>query len=215
LPGEITRLKDAEERLRQPEMEVRQILDFTPQFVAVFGPDRERLYVNRIALDYLGISLDEWRQRSAGAEVHRDDSERLRTVAERALATGSPYELELRLRDSDGSYRWFLARSNPVHDDKGQVVRWYVVCNDIDDRKRTEERLQRENATLREEIDHVSMFEEMSEAPRRCKRFFRVFPKSRPVTVPSSSQARREWARNSWRAAFTGGRIVRRARLSA
>jgi PAS domain S-box-containing protein len=213
--SDTTRLQEAEHRLRQLEMEVREILDFTPHFVAVFGRNRERLYVNRIALDYLGISLDEWRQRSVGAEVHRDDSKRLQADAERALATGSPYQLELRLCKSDGSYRWFLARYHPVRDDKGQIVRWYVVCTDIDDRKRTEERLQRENATLREEIDHVSMFEEMSEAPRRCKRFFRVFPKSRPVTLPSSSQARQEWARNSWPAAFTGGRIVRLARLSA
>ena len=159
--SDTTRLQEAEHRLRQLEMEVREILDFTPHFVAVFGRNRERLYVNRIALDYLGISLDEWRQRSVGAEVHRDDSKRLQADAERALATGSPYQLELRLCKSDGSYRWFLARYHPVRDDKGQIVRWYVVCTDIDDRKRTEERLQRENATLREEIDHVSMFEEI------------------------------------------------------
>jgi formate hydrogenlyase transcriptional activator len=67
----------------------------------------------------------------------------------------------LRLRNGDGSYRWFLARSNPVRDDKGQIIRWYVACTDIDDRKTAEERLQQENVALREELDKASMFEEI------------------------------------------------------
>src|SRR4029077_13711447 len=73
----------------------------------------------------------------------------------------SSYELELRLRKADGSYRWFLIRYNPVLDAKGNVVRWYAACADIEDRKRAEERLQQENVALREEVDAASMFEEI------------------------------------------------------
>jgi formate hydrogenlyase transcriptional activator len=69
--------------------------------------------------------------------------------------------LELRVRGADGNYRWFLARYNPLHDDKGQVKRWYVALTDIEDRKRAEERLQHENVALREEVDKASMFEEI------------------------------------------------------
>jgi formate hydrogenlyase transcriptional activator len=69
--------------------------------------------------------------------------------------------LELRLRKFDGSYRWFLARSNPVLDDKGNVVRWYVASTDIEEHKRTEERMRQENVALREEINKASMFEEI------------------------------------------------------
>jgi len=65
------------------------------------------------------------------------------------------------LRKADGSYRWFLVRYNPLCDDKGQVIRWYVAGTDIDDRKKAEERLQSENVALREEIDKTSMFEEI------------------------------------------------------
>ena len=52
---DITERKRAEEELRRSEMELRQILDFAPQLVAVYGPNRERLHINRIALDYLGV----------------------------------------------------------------------------------------------------------------------------------------------------------------
>jgi transcriptional regulator with GAF, ATPase, and Fis domain len=98
---------------------------------------------------------------SRGSLTHPDDSERVKACWDRALASGSAYEVELRLRKHDGSYRWFLARYNPVRDDKGQIMRWYVASTDIDERKRAEEKLQLENAALREEIDQTSMFEEI------------------------------------------------------
>jgi PAS domain-containing protein len=75
---DITDHKGAEDKIRKQEMEVRQILDLTPQLVAVLGPHRERLYANRVALDYLGMGLDEWRQRSTGSDIHPEDSERLK-----------------------------------------------------------------------------------------------------------------------------------------
>ncbi len=77
------------------------------------------------------------------------------------MISGSPYELEVRLRAADGSYRWFLARYNPVRDDQGQIMRWYVACTDIDDRKRSEDRMRNETIALREELDRASMFEEI------------------------------------------------------
>ena len=159
---DVTERKRAEEERRRSEMELRQMLDLTPQLVAVFGPNRERLYANSILLDYLGLTLEEWRQRFDRDEfVHPDDLERANGLFDRALSSGAGFESELRLRKGDGSYRWFLARCNPVRDDKGQITRWYVACTDIEDRKRAEERLREENVALREEIDKASMFEEI------------------------------------------------------
>ena len=159
--SDITALKAAEKQAREQELELRQILDLTPQVIAVYGPRRERLFVNRVALDYFGLTLQEWRDTPHGAVGHADDVERVRAKWDGALLSGSAFEIEARFRKGDGHYRWFLARYNPVRDDKGQVRRWYVACTDIEDRKRTEERLQQENVALREEIDKTSMFEEI------------------------------------------------------
>src|SRR5258706_3257956 len=159
---DITERKTVEEQIRQQEMELRQILDATPHVIAVYGPNRERLYVNRIALDYLGLAGQEWQQTlERFAFVHPDDRARERDYYDRARSTGSAYENELRLRKGDGTYRWFLARSNPVVNAKGHIARWYVACADIDDRKMAEERLQQENVALREEVAADSMFEEI------------------------------------------------------
>jgi PAS domain S-box-containing protein len=165
---DVTEQRRAEAVIREQEAELRQIVDLAPQFVAVFGPGDESLYANRILLDYLGLTLEEWRQRFKSATpsydteaVHPDDWERVTGDSSRAVAGGAAFELEMRLRDSNGAYRWFLARYNPLRDGAGQITRWYVTGTDIEDRKQAEERLQNENVALREEVDKASMFEEI------------------------------------------------------
>src|SRR6266481_5722253 len=165
---DITDRKTAEGKIREQESELRQIVDLAPQFVGVFGPNREGLFVNRVALDYFGLTLEEWRQRFNSSVptyssefLHPDDRKRITRDSDRALSRGAAFELEMRLRKSDGSYRWFFLRYNPLHDEEGQITRWYVTGTDIEDRKQAEDRLRQENVALREEIDKASMFEEI------------------------------------------------------
>jgi PAS domain S-box-containing protein len=162
-PDELkTRVAESTAELRRSETELRQILDLAPQLIAVYGPNRERLYANRVLLDYVGFSLEEWRQSlGRGNYLHPDDIEQISGFFDHAVARGSAGELELRLRNRDGTYRWFLARFNPLRDEQGQITRWYVAATDIEDRKQAEDRLRGENVALREEIDKASMFEEI------------------------------------------------------
>jgi formate hydrogenlyase transcriptional activator len=158
---DITERRTAEERIREQETELWQMLDLAPQLVAVFGPTFNRLYANRMALSYLGVTLDEWLNREIPSDVHPEDAPRLQANVECSIKDGQASGVEVRARGGDGTYRWFLARHNPVRDEKGRIVRWYAGLTDIDDRKRAEERLQQENVALREEIDKMSMFEEV------------------------------------------------------
>jgi formate hydrogenlyase transcriptional activator len=151
---------DIEDRKRA-EIELRQSLDLAPQIIGVLGPRRERLYANRVALAYYGVTLDEWRQRSFGPEVHPDDFDRVKAAVDRSVANPAAYEMEMRLRKGDGTYRWFLVRYNPLRDDQGQLIRWYLACTDIDDRRRIEDRMRNETVALREDLDRASMFEEI------------------------------------------------------
>jgi PAS domain S-box-containing protein len=193
---DVTERKRSEDKIREQEAEFRQIVDLAPQLVAVYGPDLERLYCNRMALDYQGVSLDEWRQMKRGGLVHPDDSERLKASWDRALAKGSAHEVELRQRKHDGSYRWFLARYHPVHDEKGQITRWYVTATDIEDRKQAEDRLRSENVALREEIDKASMFEEIVGTARPLKavlsRIGKVAPTDSTVLISGETGTGKE-----------------------
>jgi formate hydrogenlyase transcriptional activator len=169
LIGQITHLatvaiehKHREEKLRQDERELRRITDAIAQLICVLGPDGKTLYANRFMLDYSGVSLedvmaDDFRARFC----HSDDIERSQNERQHAFEREAPFELELRARRKDGQYRWLLIRYNPLRDEEGRIIRWYATGTDIDDRKRAEERIQKENLALREEIDQSSMFEEI------------------------------------------------------
>ena len=168
-------------------------------------PQRERLYANRVALTYYGVSLDEWRQRTHRAEVHPDDADRVQTDIDPSLRSGTAYQLDMRLRGSDGAYRWFLVRYNALQDDQGQIVRWYIAATDIEDRKRDEQKLQQENVALREEIDKTSMFEAVRLRSRQsCPRY----PRSPAAIRRCLSPAKPVPARNSSHERFTGGHLV-------
>jgi PAS domain S-box-containing protein len=158
---DVTEQEQLTSALRGREDELRQVLDLTPQVVTVYGPKRERIYANRVALAYFGMGLDEWSRQSISSDVHPEDLERLKVQLEHAFSSCSSFEVEIRLRKGDRTYRWFLARGQPMLDERGAVTRWYIASTDIDDRKRAEERLQQENVALREEIEKASMFEEI------------------------------------------------------
>src|ERR1700687_3610668 len=86
---DITERKTAEEKIRVQEAELRQMLDFAPQLIGVLGPQLERLYANRVALAYYGVSLDEWRQ-SHETEIHPDDVDKVKAHFDRSLISGAP-----------------------------------------------------------------------------------------------------------------------------
>src|SRR5260370_7312743 len=171
--------------VRVQEAELRQMLDLAPQLIGVLGPRLETLYATQKAVAYYGVGLDEWRQRSHETEIHPDDLDRVKAHFDRSLTSGAPYvEMEKRLRGGDGTYRWFLVRYNPLRDDQGQIVRWYIAGTDIEDRKRDEDKLQQENAALREEIDETSMFEQI---PRTSPAFQTVLSRISKVAPTDST----------------------------
>ena len=169
--------KRAEEKLRQDERELRQLIDFLPQHVLVLDTEGSLLQANQVLLDYNGHTLEE--MQGAGSDerhkrdLHPDDLERARSERRCGLASGVPFEIEKRMRGKDGRYRWFLFRYNPLLNEQGRVARWFATATDIEDRKQTEQTVRNENLALREQIDRDSMFEDIvgsSEALRKVLR---------------------------------------------
>jgi PAS domain S-box-containing protein len=134
------------------EGEYLQLLDLSPLFVTVVGPRRERLYINKVGLEYLGTATDRWRDTLPSAELHPEDLEPVQHYWNAAFLTGLPFECEFRSRRSDGTYRWLLARVNRVDDDQGNVLRWHQAISDIEDRKRADDLLRQEEPPICVEV---------------------------------------------------------------
>lgn len=119
-------------------------------------PDGSNEYLNKRWHDYTGLTPEESHGWGWQAAFHPEDLPPLMMRWRELLAAGEPGEIEARLRRHDGVFRWFLIRVEPLCDDTGEVIRWYGTSADIEDRKRAEERLRRDENELRRITDAIA-----------------------------------------------------------
>jgi PAS domain S-box-containing protein len=139
-----------EDRLRQTERMLRLTIQTIPVFIVTALPDGTVDFVSPRFTEFTGLSEAEWLGAGWLNATHPDDRDGAAERWQLALSAGEPFELETRLRRADGSYRWFLGRAVPLRDETGHVVKWYATATDIEDRKRSEEKLRRSEAYLRD-----------------------------------------------------------------
>src|SRR5258705_5059394 len=140
---DIDDLKRAQDALRESEHESRLIVDSIPGLVVALAPDGEVEFVNRQGQEFFGQPLEELKHWGTNGAIHPEDLPRLIEDFTHAIASGHPFEWEVRGRRFDGVYRWFQSGGFPLRDASGRIVRWYTLLVDIDERKRAEEELRR------------------------------------------------------------------------
>src|SRR5208337_993122 len=113
-------------------------------------PGPSNAFVSRGWREYTGLSAEETEGFGWQSIVHPEDLQRHMQNWRVCSATGEPLENEVRYRSTNGEYRWFLDRAVPLSDEHGNVVKWYGVLTDIEDRKRAEQALIRSEAYLAE-----------------------------------------------------------------
>src|ERR1700752_5168325 len=141
--------KRGEETLRQSENRLRLCIDTIPTMAWSLLPDGSVDFVNQRWLEYTGLSLQEALADSIRT-IHPADLPRVVEKWRTDMAAGEPCEDEMRLRRADGEYRWFLVRTVPLRDERGNIVKWYGSSIDIEDRRQAEEALRRSEAYLAE-----------------------------------------------------------------
>jgi PAS domain S-box-containing protein len=146
------------------ENALRRAVDTTPAFIHTARPDGYLDYFNRGWLDFFGKSLEEvcgWRWTES---VHPDDVAGIVQKWHAALASGEPFEAEARVRRADGTYRALLHRKAPLHDEHGNIVKWFGSSIDIEDRKCAEEQLRRSAQELQRSEFYLSEGQRLAHA---------------------------------------------------
>ncbi len=146
--NDIDDRKRAEEALANSEREFRHIVNMVAGMIILSTPEGVLDGSNQQLLDYFGITLDEVQDWATNGITHPDDVQVNIETFMGSLKSGEPYDYESRYRRHDGVFRWFQVRGQPLRDGEGNIVRWYGLLTDIDDRKHVEEELRRSQAFL-------------------------------------------------------------------
>ncbi len=128
--------------------ELRRAVDALPGLVWTAQPNGDVDFLNQRWCEYTGRSREDafgWEWQTA---ISAEDLPAVLEFWRSLLAAVQPGETEARLRRFDGTYRWFLVRVVPVHDEAGQLIHWYGHSTDIDDHKRAEALLAGEKRLL-------------------------------------------------------------------
>jgi len=126
----------ARHAIRSGDLSFRTLADALPHMIWSTLPDGFHDYYNARWYEFTGVPAGSTDGEAWNGMFHPDDQERAWAVWRECLATGSPYEIEYRLRHRSGDYRWTLGRAMPVRDPEGRILRWVGTCTDIDDAKR-------------------------------------------------------------------------------
>lgn len=138
---DIEERKRAEDALRDSERNLNLIINTIPALVWSARSDGYADFFNQHYQDYVGLSLEQVRGSGWTELIHPDDRDGIARAWQTIMASRRAGEREARLRRFDGAYRWFLFRACPLLDESGNVVKWFGINTDIEDRKRAEEQL--------------------------------------------------------------------------
>jgi PAS domain S-box-containing protein len=147
---------------RSSEPTLRQIIHKIPTLAWCNLPDGSSEFLNQRWHDYTGLSPQEAHGAGWKVAIHPEDLPRV-MAKWGTLSDLEPGEYEVRLRRSDGVFRWFLFRIEPLRDEVREVVRWYGTATDIESRKRIESLRAAEKRTLEMIADGASLKDILNE----------------------------------------------------
>ena len=131
-------------------------------------PDGPLIYVNRSFELMTGYSSEEVLGRNCRFLQGNDRNQPALLEIRAALREGRDCEVLLRNYRKDGTLFWNELRLSPVHDERGRLVNFVGVQNDVTERKRAEEEIRRAHAELDERVRQRTTW--LVEANARLKR---------------------------------------------
>ena len=140
----------ADEALHQSEERFRALVTASSDVVYRMNSDWSEMH----HLDGRGFIADTGKPRKDWLDeyIHPDDQlVVLRTIRE-AVRTKSLFELEHRVRRTDGTLGWTYSRAVPLLDANGEIVEWFGAASDVTDRREAEEKYRKLAQTLDGEV---------------------------------------------------------------
>ncbi|GAA4496316.1 hypothetical protein GCM10023172_09440 [Hymenobacter ginsengisoli] len=151
---ELVRQLAARQAVERTAAEANRVLEGIPQIAWTADTTGTTTYLNHRWFDYVG-------ERAITAEqianrIHPDDFAACMQSWERSLSTQESLELECRILNSEGEYRWMLGRALPSRNEQGEIVQWIGTYTDIHEHKLAQERISQAQRLLRDNNEELT-----------------------------------------------------------
>jgi PAS domain S-box-containing protein len=139
---DITDSKLAQEKVRESELNLRQMTETIPEMLWSATPEGAIDYCNARVVDYTGFSAEEVIGHGWTKLLHPDDVDQTARVWMSCVTTGAPYRVEVRtFHAADRTFRWCVTSALPLLDREGRILKWYGTVVDMHDWKQAQEEL--------------------------------------------------------------------------
>jgi PAS domain S-box-containing protein len=126
----------------ESEHQFRVLANSIPHLAWIAHGDGFIFWYNERWYNYTGTSFEDQQGWGWQAVHHPDELPRVIAVWKKSIETGEEFELEFPIKGADGKFRWFLTRSTPIKNSRGQVVRWFGTNTEIEDQKDAQRKLE-------------------------------------------------------------------------
>lgn len=131
---DITEQKQAENDLNERIVQFHNLANSSSALIWTAGTDKLCYYFNDTWLKFTGRTTEQEKGNGWAEGVHPDDFDRCLKTYVTAFDKREKFEMEYRLRNAKGEYRWLLDIGTPNYDSKGEFIGYIGHCFDIDDR---------------------------------------------------------------------------------
>ena len=132
---EVTTQTELNQKVKESESYFRLMAEITPEKVTNASADGNVVFYNKSWQDYTGATLDELLNEGWAKWIHPDDVGEATREWLKSVEKSHDFEMELRMLNREGAYRWHISRARCVKDEQGKVKLWIGSNTDIHDQK--------------------------------------------------------------------------------
>ncbi|HEY9682642.1 MAG TPA: PAS domain S-box protein [Oculatellaceae cyanobacterium] len=152
---DLSNEKRAERLLKFSEAEFRHLTESIPQIVWIVDTQNNLVYANQKLYDFSGLTHEQTTGTGWQNIIHPEDIAKFVDSWKKSSSYTDVYEMEVRYRQANGEYKWFLTRTAPVTNDKKEVLLWIGTSTDIDEQKHQENDLKESELQYRTLADAI------------------------------------------------------------
>ncbi len=147
---DITKRKQAEEKLRQSEERFRQLVTHAPVGIFQANSEGDCIFVNQRWVEIAEMSREEALGKGWANAIHPDDREHVFAQWYDATTTKHKVAMEYRLRTPQGKVNWVFGSATAITNEAGKIIGYLGTLTDISQLKQAEEKLHRIEGLLQE-----------------------------------------------------------------